>query len=94
MADVKRTKVLCHGDGALFCNYHRDHDCTKYTHVIYLTDADVPPDPSTLDIDPSGATDVSSLRWFCIEAYITPIPTREQVLGAYDYDGSGFVGAV
>lgn len=83
--DIRTTKVLCHRDGALFANYHPAASEKGYVHAIYLCSEAEAPDPTTLDIVPSGVTDVSTLVWFELEAYVSPIRTREQVAGKFNY---------
>jgi hypothetical protein len=92
MSAVDISKVLCHADGSLFCNYHPDARDNGYVHAIYLCNEAVAPDPATLGIVTSSVTDVSTLVWFEIEAYVRPIPRApEQVAGAFDFDAAEYV---
>lgn len=89
MDDIRTTKVLCHPDGSLFCNWSPD----RKAYAVYMTDEAVLPDPTDLDIvlNPNSVTDIYALVWFEIDAAVRPIPLWQQAAGEFNYSTAEWV---
>lgn len=80
---VNVPKILCHSDGAVFCNWHPGK---AEVYAVYLCDLDTPPAPESLKINtaPSAFTDVASLVWRpVIQVVQTGEPGDVDVTGPY-----------
>lgn len=89
---MRAAYVLCHADGALFCNYSPKDG--ELTHAIYFVDEDAAidsqeelPDPAELGLAPD------EFRWFrVVSMVVEPVESgRRQVMGHYDDDSGEFV---
>lgn len=81
---VNVPKVLCHSDGAIFCNWHPGE---AEVYAVYMTDLDTPPAPESLKINvgPVSIADVRMLRWKpVIQVVQTGEPGEVEVTGPYD----------
>jgi hypothetical protein len=81
---VNVPKILCHPDGAVFCNWHPGD---AEVCAVYLSDEDTPPTPESLKIVESfpGIIDHSTLVWKPV-TYAVQVgePGEVAVGGPYD----------
>jgi hypothetical protein len=87
---VNVPKILCHPDGSIFCNWHRDADVC----ASYFSDRDEPPAPESLGIEHGSVTEPRDLKWFPV-TQIVRVPaevagdtTVSLISGPY-YDDTG-----